>query len=44
MTQHDPLVRVRHMRDHAEESILLLQGKSLDDRGSDRVLQLRLFN
>ncbi len=42
MTQHDPLVRVRHMRDYAREAVELLGSKSLDDLRGDRTLQLAL--
>lgn len=42
MTQHDPLLSLRHMRDHASEAIALLMERSLEDLRSDRVLQLAL--
>jgi uncharacterized protein with HEPN domain len=42
MTQHDPLVSMRHIRDHALEAVELLESKSLDDLREDRVLQLAL--
>lgn len=42
MTQHDPWVRVRHMRDHAREAIELLGENTLDELKSDRTVQLAL--
>ena len=30
MSRHDPLVRLRHMLDHAEEAVALLGDMSLD--------------
>jgi len=42
MTQHDPWVRVRHMRDHAREAIGLLGENTLDELKSDRTVQLAL--
>jgi uncharacterized protein with HEPN domain len=42
MSQHDPLVRVRHMRDYSREAIELLGGRSLDELRADRTLQLAL--
>lgn len=42
MTQHDPQIRMKHMRDHAREAIELLDGKTLDELRQDRVLQLAL--
>jgi hypothetical protein len=39
MSRHDPLLRVRHMRDHAREAVELLAGKSLDEVNADRTLQ-----
>jgi uncharacterized protein with HEPN domain len=42
MTQHDPLIRLKHMLDHAREAIDLLGDKTLDELRQDRVLQLAL--
>lgn len=42
MTQHDPWIRVRHMRDHAWEATELLGEKTLDELKSDRTVQLAL--
>jgi uncharacterized protein with HEPN domain len=42
MPQHDPLVRLRHMRDHGREAIDMLATKSLDDLRDNRMLQLAL--
>ena len=42
MTRHDPWVRVRHMRDHAQEAIGMLGEKTLDELKSDRTVQLAL--
>jgi uncharacterized protein with HEPN domain len=42
MSRRDPLLRVRHMRDHAREAVELLASKSLDEVLDDRTLQLAL--
>jgi uncharacterized protein with HEPN domain len=42
MTQHDPIVSVRHMRDHAAEAIAMLDKKTLEQLHADRMLQLAL--
>lgn len=42
MTQHDPDIRIRHMRDHAQEAIDMLGSTTLDGLRSDRKLQLAL--
>ncbi len=42
MSRHDPLVRVRHMRDYSLEAIELLGAKSMDELRADRTLQLAL--
>ena len=40
MTQHDALVAVRHMSDHAEEAVALAAGRSRNDLDTDRVFSL----
>ena len=42
MTQHDPELRLRHMRDHAQEAIEMLGSTALDELRNDRKLQLAL--
>ena len=42
MSQHDPLVRVRHMLDHANEAMALAHGHVRDDLDTDRLLNLAL--
>jgi uncharacterized protein with HEPN domain len=42
MTQHDPQVRIRHMRDHAQEAIEMLGDLTRDELCGDRKLQLAL--
>jgi len=42
MTQHDPLVRVRHMLDHAREAVEMARGRSRVDLDTDRQLNLAL--
>jgi uncharacterized protein with HEPN domain len=42
MSHHEPLVRVRHMRDYAREAIDLLASKTLEELQHDRTLQLAL--
>ena len=40
MSLHDPLIAFRQMRDHAQEAMALLAGKSRSELESDRVLSL----
>jgi uncharacterized protein with HEPN domain len=42
MTQHDPLIRIRHMRDHAHEAIQMLGKIDVEELRIDRKLQLAL--
>jgi len=42
MTQHDPIVRMRHMLDHAKEAVELLAGRGKADLKGNRVLELAL--
>lgn len=42
MTQHDDLVRLKHIRDHAGEAVSLLRGKSRSDLEKDHILHLAL--
>ncbi len=42
MTQHDDLIRLRHMLDHALEAIDMVRGQRRCDLDSDRKLQLAL--
>jgi len=42
MSQHDPLVALRHMLDHAREAVGLSRGRSRTDLDTDRLLQLAL--
>ena len=42
MSQHDPLVALRHMLDHAREAVELARGRSRTDLDADRLLQLAL--
>ncbi len=42
MSQHDSLVALRHMLDHAQEAVALARGRSRADLDSDRLLQLAL--
>lgn len=42
MTQHDPLVRVRHMLDHAREAVALAGPRCRQDLDADRVFSLAL--
>ena len=44
MSRHDPLIRVRHMRDYAREAVDLLGTKSLDELRLDRTLQFALLH
>lgn len=40
MTRHDPLVRVRHMLDHAREAVEMVRGRFRAELDSDRQLNL----
>ena len=42
MTRHDPLVRVRHMLDHAREAVAMVRARSRADLDADRQLNLAL--
>jgi uncharacterized protein with HEPN domain len=42
MSQHDPLVRLRHTLDHAREANALARGRSRRDLDTDRMLNLAL--
>lgn len=42
MTRHDPMVRVRHMLDHAREAVEMVRGRSRLDLDTDRQLNLAL--
>lgn len=42
MSQHDPLVALRHMLDHAREAAALAGGRTRSGLDDDRLLQLAL--
>jgi uncharacterized protein with HEPN domain len=42
MSQHDPLVALRHMLDHAREALVLVRGRERGDLDQNRLLQLAL--
>lgn len=42
MSRHDPLLRLRHMRDHAREAVDLLGSATVEEVIGDRTLQLAL--
>lgn len=42
MTQHKDRTRMYHMRNHAREAIDLTKGKTREDIGNDRTLELAL--
>jgi uncharacterized protein with HEPN domain len=42
MTQHDQILRMRHMLDHAKEAVGLLAGKEKADLYRSRVLELAI--
>ena len=42
MTRHDPMVRVRHMLDHAREAVEMVRGRTRGDLDTDRQLNLAL--
>jgi len=43
MTQHNDMIRIRHMLDHAEEAVSLVAGKDKTELQHDRVLELALI-
>ena len=43
MTQHNDMIRLRHMLDHAEEAVALVAGKDKTELKHDRVLELALI-
>ena len=43
MTRHDPVVRVRHMLDHARVAAEMVQGRTRSDLDTDRQLSLALM-
>lgn len=42
MSRRDPAVSLRQMRDHADEAVTLMRGRSRGDLDSDRLLALAL--
>ncbi len=42
MTRHDPMVRVRHMLDHAREAVEMARGRSREDLDRDRQFNLAM--
>ena len=42
MSRHNPMVRVRHMLDHAREAVEMVKGKTRADLDADRQLNLSL--
>ena len=42
MTQHDDLVRLRHMLDHSREAVAMARGKRSEDLKRNRMMQLAL--
>jgi uncharacterized protein with HEPN domain len=44
MTQHDPQVCLRQMRDHAQEAVELMRGKSREGLLADRTLNLAVVH
>ena len=42
MSQHDSLVSVHHMLDHAREAVEMIRGRSRSDLDTDRMLNLAL--
>jgi uncharacterized protein with HEPN domain len=43
MTQHNDMIRLRHMLDHAKEAVALIAGKYKTELQNDRVLELALI-
>ncbi len=43
MTQHNDMIRLRHMLDHAKEAVALIAGKDRAELHYDRVLEPALI-
>ena len=43
MTQHNDMIRLQHMLDHAKEAVALIAGKDRAELQHDRVLELALI-
>jgi uncharacterized protein with HEPN domain len=43
MTQHNDMVKLRHMLDHAKEAVALIAGKDKTELQHNRVLELALI-
>ncbi len=43
MTQHNDMIRLQHMLDHAKEAVALISGKDRAELQHDRVLELALI-
>jgi uncharacterized protein with HEPN domain len=43
MTQHNDMIRLRHMLDHAKEAVALIAGKDKTELQRNRVLELALI-
>jgi uncharacterized protein with HEPN domain len=43
MTQHNDMIRIRHMLDHAKEAVELIDGKDKTELQHNRVLELALI-
>ena len=44
MTQHNDIIRLRHMLDHAKEAVELIAGKQKAELQRNRVLELALIS
>jgi uncharacterized protein with HEPN domain len=42
MSRHDPMVRLHHMLDHAQEAVEMVRNRSRTDLDTDRMLNLAL--
>ena len=43
MTQHDDIVRLQHMLEHAREAVAMIEGKERADLQRERMLELSLI-
>ncbi len=43
MTQHDDIVRLQHMLEHAQEAVAMIEGKERADLQRERMLELSLI-
>ena len=43
MARHDPVVRIRHMLDHAREAVAMVESRSRADLDTDRMINFDIL-